>query len=370
MVDKSESGGVDYDLIDPFKRAAQRIAIETDGNIRRFGLEVVPESRGDSAFLIRSTVGAMPNLIASVPETLGTKNLVADAYRASSGKTHYDAIAQDTVAMNVNDLITMGALPVVVGAHIAAGSSSWFADEERTHDLLIGWRTACDLSGCVYGPGESPALTDLVREDSAVLSGFGLGIIREPSHQIRSSAIRNGDVMVFLESSGIHANGLTQARKVASHSPKGLEDVLSDGRTFGDALLRPTTIYTPVIESCQDRGIDIHYAVNITGHGLRKLMRAVESFKYIVDEVPPVSPLFEYLIEKLELPVDEAFSSFNMGMGFAVYVDADDADAVIRASTERGIDAWIGGHIEASERRMVSIPELNINYLEGSLRVR
>jgi len=363
-------GGVQYELLDPFKRAAQAIASTTDGNIRRFHLEVVSESRGESAFLIRSTNGQAPNLIASVPETLGTKNLVADQFRAEAQKTYYDAMAQDTVAMNVNDLITVGALPVVVGAHIAAGSSEWFADQERTADLLTGWKTACDICGCVYGPGESPALTDLVAPESAVLSGFGLGVIRDPQHLMRSSAIQDGDAIVLLASSGIHANGLTIARRLAASSSKGYSTMLADGSMFGAALLAPTTLYSPVVERCQDAGIHIHYSVNITGHGFRKLMRAVEPFRYVVEEIPSPSPLFQYLVSESGMSLEEAYGTFNMGAGFAMYVDPGDADGVVAASKDCGVGAWVAGHISRDERRSVRVPSIGVTYDEASLQIR
>jgi len=363
-------GGVRYDLLDPFKQAAQRVASATDGNIRRLGLEVVPESRGESAFLFRSIVGPPPSLIASVPETLGTKNLVADSFREISNRTHYDAIAQDTVAMNVNDLITVGALPVVVGAHIAAGSSEWFADEERVTDLLNGWRAACDISGCVYGPGESPALTDLVTADSAVLSGFGIGVIREPEHLIRSSAISDGDAIVLLASSGIHANGLTLARRLAASLPQGYATTLSDGSMLGAALLQPTTLYSPVLERCQDAGVQIHYAVNITGHGFRKLMRAIEPFRYTVEELPIPSPLFEFLIDQSGLSQEEAYATFNMGAGFGIYVDQHDSDRVVELSKQCGVTAWVAGRISRADQRSVGLAAIGVTYDESSLQIR
>jgi phosphoribosylformylglycinamidine cyclo-ligase len=365
-----EPDGVDYGVLDPFKRAAQQIAATTDHNIERFGLEVVRESRGESVFLIRSKTGAAPTLLGTVPETLGTKNLVADAVRPISGKTYYDSIAQDTVAMNVNDLITLGALPVVVGAHIAAGSSSWFDDADRTGDLLRGWKAACDLAGCVYGPGESPALVDLVSRDSAVLSGFGLGIIRDEEHRITSTRIRDRDAIVLFESSGIHANGLTDARRLADRLEAGYATPLPNGQHFGDALLAPTLIYTRIIESLQDAGVTVHYATNITGHGWRKLMRAREPFRYIVEVLPEVSPLFQFLVGELELTSEDAYGKLNMGAGFAIFVGNEDTSRVVEAASAHGIRAWHGGYVEAADARTVEIPSLGVLFPESSLSVR
>jgi len=137
-----KTSGVDYGKVDPLKVAAQRAARETAGNLKARGLAEVPESRGESAYV----VDAGDLYIASITECLGTKALVADAVRAITGRTHYDAIAQDTVAAAVNDLVTVGATPVSVQAYWAAGGSEWFNDAARAADLVRGWRAACD--GC------------------------------------------------------------------------------------------------------------------------------------------------------------------------------------------------------------------------------
>lgn len=127
--------GVNYDAMDPFKRMAQLAARETAENIERFGVREIESSRGESAYLIETTY----SYLAHVEEGLGTKNLVADAmYALNSNKSYYDHIAQDTVAMIVNDMITLGALPLSVAMHLAVGTSDWFKDEKRAGDLIDG----------------------------------------------------------------------------------------------------------------------------------------------------------------------------------------------------------------------------------------
>src|SRR5579872_3006818 len=158
MIDKKltyKSSGVDYDAMDPLKRLAQIEGRKTIKNILGTGLKEVEESRGESAYI--QEFGK--SYLAFVEEGLGTKSLVADAMYKITGKTYYDQLAQDTVAMMVNDLITLGAKPTTILAYWAAGSSSWFEDKKRMEDLVIGWRKACDLSGAVWGGGETPTLT-------------------------------------------------------------------------------------------------------------------------------------------------------------------------------------------------------------------
>jgi phosphoribosylformylglycinamidine cyclo-ligase len=265
--------------MDPFKRAAQLAARETAENIARFNFSEVEMSRGESAYLIETP----DSYLSHVEEGLGTKNLVADAMYNFTGKSYYDHIAQDTVAMIVNDMITLGALPLSVAMHLAVGISDWFDDEQRCRDLVEGWKKACTLARCVWGGGETPTLKDVVVPDAVVLSGSAIGIIK-PKERLITANIKHGDAIVLIESSGIHANGLTMAREIANKLSDGYLTKLSDGRTYGETLLDPTYIYVGLVEDCLESGVDIHYTVNITGHGWRKLMRATQPFTYIIEQ--------------------------------------------------------------------------------------
>ena len=153
-----DQAGVNYDLIDPLKVAAQRAAAATAGHLAGHGFAEVPASRGESAYVV--DVG--PFYLASIVECLGSKALVADEMKALTGKSYYDGIAQDTIAMAVNDLITVGATPLVVQAYWAAGGSDWFGDAQRAQALVAGWKAACDRCGVAWGGGETPALAGIV----------------------------------------------------------------------------------------------------------------------------------------------------------------------------------------------------------------
>src|SRR3954468_17815651 len=142
-----EQAGVNYDLIDPMKVAAQRAAAATAGHLAAHGFSEVKASRGESAYVV--DVG--PFYLASIVECLGSKAMVADAMQALTGKSHYAAIAQDTIAMAINDLITVGATPLVVQAYWAAGGSEWFADAARGQALIEGWKRACEICKVSWG---------------------------------------------------------------------------------------------------------------------------------------------------------------------------------------------------------------------------
>lgn len=358
--------GVDYGALDPFKRRAQLAGRSTADAIRRLGVSEVEMSRGESAYLVETPDG----YLAHVEEGLGTKNLVADAmYRLVPTRSYYDHIAQDTVAMIVNDMVTLGALPVAVAMHLAAGSSGWFADDRRTGDLVDGWRKACQLARCAWGGGETPTLSGIVESTTVALAGSAIGMVKPKGRLIRSN-IQHGDAIVLFESSGIHANGLTLARAVADRAPNGYLTPLRDGRPYGAALLDPTHIYVGVIEDCLNRGVDIHYAVNVTGHGWRKLMRATDLFSYIVDRVPAPQPVFEFIQEIGGVDDSEAYGNFNMGAGFAIYVPQGDVPTVLDVAQAFPFAALHAGHVERSIVKRVVITPKRLEYSADTLGVR
>jgi phosphoribosylformylglycinamidine cyclo-ligase len=358
--------GVDYGALDPFKRRAQLAGRSTADVIRRLGVSEVEMSRGESAYLVETP----DTYLAHVEEGLGTKNLVADAmYRLVPTRSYYDHVAQDTVAMIVNDMITLGALPLAVAMHLGVGSSDWFKDERRTEDLIEGWRRACQLARCAWGGGETPTLSGVVEPAAVVLAGSAIGIVKPKGRLIRAN-IQHGDAIVVFESSGIHANGLTLARAIAERAPNGYLTPLRDGRTYGDALLDPTYIYVGLVEDCLGRGVDIHYAVNITGHGWRKLMRAPDPFAYVVERIPAPPPVFDF-IQSIG-PVDdaEAYGNFNMGAGFAIYVPETDVATVLDIAKSFPFQALRAGHIEKSATKRVVITPKSLEYAGATLGVR
>ena len=374
--------GVNYDAMDLFKRMAQLAGRETADNIARLNhgeFRELEMSRGESVHLIE----AAKSYFAHVEEGLGTKNLVADAMYPLTEHSYYDNIAQDTVAAIVNDMITLGALPLSVAMHLAVGDSNWFIDEDRCLDLVDGWQHACNLAGCVWGGGETPTLKDVIIPGTVVLSGSAMGLVKPKERLIDPVNIKHGDAIVLLESSGIHANGLTLARKIADKLPLGYlttigsEECRHDGcgRFYGDALLDPTFIYVPLVEECLNRGIKIHYAVNITGHGWRKLMRANGPFSYIIERLPHCPPIFDFI--QRHGPVDdrEAYGNLNMGAGFALYVAEKDVEAVhetVRtiSSPDHPYHALHAGHIELSDTKRVVITPKGLEYSAESLAVR
>jgi phosphoribosylformylglycinamidine cyclo-ligase len=360
-----EQAGVDYARIDPLKMLAQKAAQETAKNLRAAGCAEVEASRGESAYVI--DVGAF--YLASLTECLGTKALVADEVRKITGKTYYDGIAQDTIAMAVNDVITVGARPLCIHAYWAASGSDWFDDEQRMRDLVEGWQHTCNAIGVAWGGGETPSLEGVVAAGTVDLAASCVGIIRPKERLTLGRDLQPGDAIILLESSGIHANGLTLARKLAARLPEGYATRISDGRLYGEALLDPTRIYSPVVEALFAADIAIRYMANITGHGWRKLMRHPGTFTYRITETPPVPPVLQFIVEQAGLTPQEAYGSLNMGAGFAVFVPARDAERAIEVAAQNGVRAYRAGNIEEGGRRVVVEP-LDVVFEGKSLELR
>jgi phosphoribosylformylglycinamidine cyclo-ligase len=360
-----EQAGVRYDQIDPLKVAAQRAAAATAGHLARHGFAEVAASRGESAYVV--DVG--PFHLASIVECLGSKALVADEMQRLDGRPRYDTIAQDTIAMAVNDLVTVGATPLVVQAYWAAGGSDWFADAARAQALVAGWKAACDACGVAWGGGETPALAGIVEGGRIDLAAACTGIVSPKERLSLGEKLGPGDAIVLLASSGIHANGLSLARKLAERLPQGYLTEVAPGLSYGDALLAPTVLYSPVTEALWAAGVPVHYAANITGHGWRKLLRHPGAHTYRVHAVPPVPPVLRFIQQQARHDDAEAYATLNMGAGFALFVPAGAAERCAEVARGCGVPAWVAGRVEAGPKRLVIEP-LGIAWGDDALQLR
>ena len=360
------AAGVDYGLIDPLKVAAQRAAAATATQLAAHGFAEVAASRGESAYVV--DVG--PFHLASIVECLGSKALVADEMARLTGRSHYYAgIAQDTIAMAINDLVTVGATPLVVQAYWAAGGSEWFADAARAQALVAGWRQACESCGVAWGGGETPALAGIVEAGRIDLAAACTGIVAPKSRLSLGERLGPGDAIVLLASSGIHANGLSLARKLAERLPQGYLTPIDGGATYGEALLAPTVLYAPVTEALHRAGVEVHYAANVTGHGWRKLLRHPAPLTYRIDSVPPVPPVLRFIRRHAAMDDAEAYGTFNMGAGFALFVATEDAARTVEVARAHGVEAWHAGRVEAGAKRLVVEP-LALEFGDDALRLR
>lgn len=355
--------GVDYDVLDAGKRDALSEALATSHWLAGVGGEALDASRGEPAFVLR--FGG--NTLAFVLETLGTKSALAREYEKSlleigaiariGEAGHFADVAYDTVAAVLNDLICVGALPLALNAYFATGSSEWYAQEARAQALLSGWRRACDDARCAWGGGESPALTGLVASKDIELAGSAIGFVPPPGEPLLGSNLAPGDEIVLVASNGLHANGASLARGVAARLPDGLLTQLPDGERFGEALLRPSALYVELIRRLlSDPELQLTYLSHITGHGLLKLMRPRRELTYRIRALPPVPAVLDFVAEQADLDPAAAYSTLNMGAGFAVYCRPGGGARIAPLAEELGLPAVLAGVVEEGPRRVILEP--------------
>jgi len=363
-----ESSGVRYDQLDAFKRACQKAARATAGELSAHGYAEPATTRGESAYLIEGE----DHYLAHVEEGLGTKNLVAEAVYQQTGECFYEEISIDTVATIVNDLVTCGARPISVAMHAAVGDSGWFSDKKRMEALVAGWAEGCRRAGAVWGGGETPTLKGIVNPETIVLAGSAIGKI-EPKSQRITGEVAEGDAIIFLASTGVQTNGLSLCRLIAEKLPAGYQTPIGHGdpRTYGQALLAASAIYVDFVVQCQMAGIKLNYVAHVTGHGWRKLMRLEEPLVYAITTPREIPALFKFMMEAGPISLREAYATFNMGVGFAAFVAPEAVEATLAAAKAAGHEAWLAGTVKKEgDRKAVTIPSLGLAYEADTLQVR
>jgi phosphoribosylformylglycinamidine cyclo-ligase len=357
--------GDNYATKDPVKKMAEKAAGQTAANLNLHGFHEMSDSRGESAYVWSQGT----TLMASVIEGLGTKNLVADAVRSYTGKTYYDVIAHDTVATIINDLISVGAIPLVLHAYWAIENNDWLADQTRMADFIRGWKKACDIAQVSWGGGETPTLKGILMPGIVELGGSAVGIIKSKDLLLSDSKLKSGDAIILLKSSGINANGLSLARAVAKKLPLGYKTPITKGVTYGESLLQKTHIYAGLLARLQHEHIHLHYVSNITGHGLRKIMRGRPEFTYMIDSIFPSPPLFHFIQKHTNLSDFEMYQTFNMGNDYALFLPEKEVEPCLRIIKQMKFAGIMAGLVQKGERKVVIKPK-NIEYLGSTLNLR
>jgi phosphoribosylformylglycinamidine cyclo-ligase len=345
--------GVNYQKLDPVKILAQQVGIKTAKNLISHGFSEISDTRGESAY-----VWKQGNIyMASVIEGLGTKNLVADEMRKITGKTYYDVIGHDTIASIVNDLVSVGATPLVVHAYWAVGDSQFLKDSQRIKDLITGWKSGCDLSGVSWGGGETPIYKGIIDPKTIDLAGSAVGIIKNKKSLITDKKLKTDDRIILLKSNGIDVNGLSLAREIAKKIPLGYAAKLPSGKMYGEAILTKYNIYVRVIKELLNTKLDIHYISNITGHGLRKVMRAKQNYTYILEKIFKAQEVFLFIQKQANLSDKEMYAIFNMGMDCAIFLPEKDVKEAQKIITKNGFSSIDAGYIKKGERQVIIEPK-------------
>jgi phosphoribosylformylglycinamidine cyclo-ligase len=282
-------------------------------------------------------------------DTVGSKILVAQAL----GK--WDTIGIDCVAMNVNDNICVNSAPLGIVDTISLDEPQ----EEVCREIGRGLAEGARQSGCEVVGGEIAVVPDLV--NGIDLGGTCVGFVEEDA-VITGEAIRPGDAIIAIGSSGIHCNGLTLARKIVELKGWKLTDRVELERSkvvIGQELLRPTPIYVKEVLECCRRG-GVTGLANITGGGVRNLLRLRSGARFVLDWLSDVPPVFKALQRWGKVEEREMWQTFNMGVGFAIVCRDPTADDLTGFLESRRRKAWRVGHVEKGEG--VAIPSLGLLY--------
>jgi phosphoribosylformylglycinamidine cyclo-ligase len=252
--------------------------------------------------------------IALSTDGVGTKLVLAEQLG------RWDTVGIDCVAMNVNDVVCVGAEPLAMVDYLAVDR----ADPDTAGAIGVGLAKGAELAGIEIVGGELAQLGELI--NGLDLAGACFGVVALDS-LITGAAIEPGDAVIGLPSSGLHSNGYTLARSVLDEL--GLDDDRL-GRPLGEVLLEPTEIYVkPVVELLRSE-VDVRGLAHITSGGLNNLLRLEADVAYEIDDPLPVPPVFELIRELGEVSDEEMHEVFNMGCGFCVVVAASDEKAAVK----------------------------------------
>jgi phosphoribosylformylglycinamidine cyclo-ligase len=252
--------------------------------------------------------------IALCTDGVGSKVIVAEQLE------RYDTVGIDCVAMNVNDLVCVGAEPLALLDYIALED----ADPEMLRQIAVGLKAGAEQAGVEIPGGEVAQLPEVIRGHPSPrgfdLAASAFGIVQLDA-LITGERIVPGDAVIGLPSSGLHSNGYTLARRALPDLGEEL-----GGRTVGEELLEPTVIY---VRAALDliRTAEVHGLAHITGDGVLNLLRLNPGMGFSIDSPLPVLPVFEAIAERAEVSAEDMWQTFNMGCGFCCVVPADQAVA-------------------------------------------
>ena len=280
--------------------------------------------------------------IAMSTDGVGSKIIVANEMKK------WDTIGIDCIAMNVNDLLCVGAKPIAFVDYLAMEKM----DAMVAREIAKGLEKGVEEAGISIIGGETATLPEIIKGFD--LAGTAVGIIEKELPR----NVKEGDVIVGLKSNGLHSNGFTLARKVFKENGYSFHDEIDEIGIIGHELLKPTRIYVKEIEELWDE-VEIKGIAHITGSGLYKLRRMIGDFRFIIDEPFEPQPIFRVIQKLGNVSEYEMYKTFNMGMGMAIVVSKEESEQAIQI-LNRSIEAKAVGKI--GEGAAIEVPELGIKY--------
>ena len=286
-------------------------------------------------------------VMVSGTDGVGTKLAIAQLL------DRHDTVGEDLVAMCVDDVVPIGAEPLFFLDYVAIGKLR----AEHVAEIVKGIANGCKKSGCALVGGEMAEHPGVMNPDDYDLAGFVVGVVDRPK-MIGPEKVKAGDVILGLASSGIHSNGYSLVRKVAIEG-KTVEELEAYneelGESVADAVMRPTTIYAGQLIRALHAGAPIHAMAHITGVGItenlnRALPADVDALVYRGGEAGPawsIPPIIGYVSRLAGLSLNEAYKTFNMGVGMSIICAPEDVDAVTAALKAEGLDPFLMGECVA-----------------------
>lgn len=299
--------------------------------------------------------------IAFSTDGVGTKLLVAE----SMGK--YDTVGIDCVAMNVNDLICVGATPISMVDYIAVSEANSRLLDEVGKGLYAG----CEMAGVNLSGGELAQVAELLAKKPGHTSfdivGTAIGTV-DPEQIIIGADLRGGDIVFGLESSGLHSNGYTLARKVCFETAGlSVDQYIPElRRTLGEELLEPTRIYVKLVLE-MIRHVQVKGLFHITGDGLFNLIRTARPVGFHLDAFPQPPAIFQLLQQKGKISSEEMFRVFNMGIGFVIVVpdDSHQHQIINRIAQTHQVKIHRLGHVTEDPERTIEVVPFGIRSRNG-----
>jgi phosphoribosylformylglycinamidine cyclo-ligase len=306
----------------------------------------------DALGAVKLDIGYFANVIdiggiglAICTDGVGSKTIIAQMIG------RYDTIGIDCVAMNVNDVICVGARPISMVDYIAIEK----ADADMLGAIATGLTAGARQAGISISGGEISQLKDVIRGFDLI--GMAVGIV--PLDRIITGRdLMPGDVIIGLESNGIHSNGLTLARHAFfERAQLPIDHVFPElGVSLGEELLRPTFVYVPEVLDIIEQVQTVKALINITGDGLLNLPRVEAAVGFEIEDMPPAPAIFRLIQSIADVGDAEMHQVYNMGIGFCVIVAEADRDAVLSILQRRGRRAQVIGRIIADESKGVYLP--------------
>ncbi len=348
--------GVDYSLMEPFKMAMIEAGKKTLAFPNKRDVYVVKDAIHAHGAVYEYKGKEKNPIWCKTQEDLGTKNWIAEWMYMNTGKSYYENIAIDVALIVVNDVIAQGAMPVIFTDQVESGDPAWYGDKKRAQDFANGFVKICREVGMALPAGESATLKYLLKPEPPVkaapsLSGSVTGIIAPRSRLITGKNLRQGDRIIGVTSSGLHANGVSLVIKKGLELKEQFLTKLPSGKTYGEVALTSSRSYVKLVERLLEEEVEIHTLLPGTGDGVGKIAFDKRPFTYRIHSWPQVPEFFRYFNETLGVSMMDCLKTFNWGVGYYIFAPAKEVKRILDIGKKSGYDLMEVGVVESGKRQ-------------------